>query len=149
MYVSSTLPEIKSKYIDTGKVYYVFKDFPVVSNHPQAALAAQAAECAGDQNSYWQMHEALFDEPSEWDTTPEAAKEAFYRYADTLKLDADTLMRCVEQGYHADEVERDNQEAIRLGLTGTPAFIVNGRLMSGARPTEQFIQVFDRELSQR
>jgi len=120
-----------------------------VSNHPQAALAAQAAECAGDQNSYWQMHEALFNEPSEWDTTPEDAKQAFYRYAGTLKLDADALLQCVEQGTHADEVERDNQEAIGLGLTGTPSFIINGRLMSGARPTEQFIQVFERELSQR
>lgn len=95
------------------------------------------------------MHETLFAEPSEWDTTAEDAKEAFYRYAEVLELDADALLQCVEQGTHADEVERDSQEAIRLGLTGTPSFIINGRLMSGARPTEQFIQVFDRELSQR
>lgn len=149
MYVGSTLPEIKSKYIDTGKVYYVFKDFPIVSSHPQAALAAQAAECAGDQNSYWEMHGALFAEPSEWDTTPEAAKDTFRRYAETLALDADALMQCVDQEQYAAEVERDTQEAIRLGLNGTPAFIINGKLMSGARPTEQFIQVFDRELSQR
>jgi protein-disulfide isomerase len=149
LYVGSTLPEIKSRYIDSGKVYYVFKDLPILSNHPQAGLAAQAAECAGDQNAYWEMHGALFAEPSEWDTTADEAKAAFRRYATALNLNADALLECVEQGRYAEEVDGDIREAIRLGLNGTPAFIINGRLLSGARPTEQFIQVLDRELSER
>ena len=149
MYVSSTFPELKTKYIDTGKVYYVFKDFPIVQLHPQAELAAQAAECAGDQGQYWQMHGQLFAEPSEWDTTPEAAQESFRRYAAALGLDSAELLHCIDQGRYADEVQRDMTEGRTLGLTGTPAFIINGKLLSGARPTEQFIRVLDRELSAR
>lgn len=95
------------------------------------------------------MHGKLFAEPSEWDTTPELAKEAFWRYAEVLQLDPDALIQCIDQGRYADEVERDTNEAIRLGLNGTPAFIINGKLMTGARPIEQFIQVIDRELRQR
>jgi protein-disulfide isomerase len=146
LYVSSTFPQIKEKYIDTGQVYYVYKDFPVVSSHPQAALAAQAAECAGEQNSYWQMHGKLFAEPSEWDTTPEEAKAAFQRYAEAIQIDPAELMQCVDQQRYADEVNLDAKDAARLGLNGTPAFIINGKLMTGARPSEHFIQVIDREL---
>jgi protein-disulfide isomerase len=92
------------------------------------------------------MHGKLFAEPSEWDTTPEEAKAAFSRYAEVLQLDPAALMQCVEQERFAEEVARDSREAMRLGLNATPAFIINGKLMTGARPTEQFIQVLDREL---
>ena len=92
------------------------------------------------------MHSALFAQPSEWDTTPEEARAAFGRYAEALQLDPAELMQCLDQQRFADEVARDAREATRLGLNGTPAFIINGKLMSGARPTEHFIQVLDREL---
>ena len=149
MYVSSTFPEVKAKYIDTGSVYYVFKDFPIVQRHPQAELAAQAAECAGDQGQYWALHEQLFAAPQEWDTTADAAQAAFRRYAETLALDPAELEQCVTQGQHAAEVQQDSAEAQALGLTGTPAFIINGKLLSGAAPTEHFIALLNRELQQR
>lgn len=148
MYVGSTFPEIKARYIDTGKLYYVFKDLPILSNHPQAGLAAQAAECAGAQGKYWEMHGKLFAQPQEWDTTSTAARTQFERYADVIGADAVELSRCIDEGRFFDEVRFDIAEATGLGLTGTPAFLINGKLLSGARPPEQFIQVLDRELSQ-
>jgi len=121
----------------------------VLSNHPQAGLAAQAAECAGDQGQYWTMHGKLFATPSEWDTTSEAALVSFRRYAEVIGIDATVLEQCITEGVYAPEVQRDFEEARLLGLTGTPAFIINGRLLSGAHPVEQFIQILDRELAEQ
>jgi protein-disulfide isomerase len=127
-------------------VYYVFKDFPIVALHPQAGLAAQAAECAGEQGGYWSMHSRLFEQPDEWSSGPEQALSAFLGYAEELQLDSATFDQCLQAGDYADEVGRDVREAQMLGLSGTPAFIINGKLLSGARPAEQFLQVLDREL---
>lgn len=140
------MPQIKAKYIDTGKVYYVYKDFPILTTHPQAEYAAQAAECAGDQNKYWAMHDQLFARPGEWDTTTRVALDAFNRYADAIGLDRVAFQQCLTDGRYRTEVQRDFNEGRRLGITGTPSFIINGKLLSGARPFEQFEQVLDQEL---
>jgi protein-disulfide isomerase len=130
-------------------VYYVYKDFPIVNNHPQAALAAEAAECAGDQDKYWDMHDQLFAQPEEWDTTPEDARSSFRRYAEVLALNADDLLRCVDEGRYREEVQADFDEAVGLGLNGTPAFIINGKLLVGAQPAEVFVEVLDQELARQ
>jgi len=137
---------IKEQYIDTGKVYYVYKDFPLVSLHPQAGLAAQAAECAGDQGRYWKLHHKLFDNPQAWDTSSDEAIRSFRRYAEQLGIDGIEMEQCLVQGRYADAVQRNFDEGRRLGITGTPAFIINGKLLAGAHPTEVFTKVLDREL---
>lgn len=147
MYAGAALPELKKRYIDTGQVYYVYKDFPIVELHPQATLAAQAAECAGEQDKYWDMHNALFANAEAWDTTQEAARAGFRSYAEAIGMDVAAFERCISEGTYADEVQRDYEEARSLGLQGTPAFIINGKLLSGARPIEQFVQVLDQELA--
>ncbi len=95
------------------------------------------------------MHSKLFEKPDDWSSDAENAQAAFVAYADELELDTARLGQCVQQGEYASEVTRDAREAQMLGLTGTPAFIINGKLLSGARPTEQFLQVLDRELEGR
>lgn len=127
-------------------MYYVFKDFPIVELHPQAQLAAQAAECAGDQGKYWDMHAMLFANAQQWDTTPDVAQQQFQSYAQALTMDLPAFEQCMAQQTYAAEVQADFNEARSLGLQGTPAFIINGKLLSGARPIEQFVQVLDREL---
>jgi len=146
LYGVSGFPEIKRRFVDTGRLYYVFKDFPVVELHPQAMLAAQAAECAGEQGRYWEYHNQLFADPSEWEAGPQAALDTFGRYADVLELDAEALRTCVSDGRYAQEVGADYAEARALGLTGTPAFIINGKLLSGARAPEQFVLLLEREV---
>lgn len=142
--------ELKTQYIDTGKVYYVFKDFPIPELHPQANLAAEAAECAGAQGSYWTMHDQLFREPSEWDgSSAETAEANFQRYAEQLGLNGATFEQCMASDQFVAEIRRDYNEARDLGLTGTPAFVINGKLLSGARPFEQFRNVLDRQLAER
>jgi len=148
-YTTSTFPTIKEQYIDTGKVFYVYKDLPIVDNHPQAAFAAEAAECAGEQGQYWPMHEQLFAEPEAWDTTAEAARASFERYAGELGMNNAELLACFDEGRYRDEVQADLEEARQFGLSGTPSFVINGKLLVGAYPTEDFVRIVDRELNGR
>jgi protein-disulfide isomerase len=128
-------------------VYYVFKDYPIKELHPQAEIASQAAECAGAQGKYWEMHAALFENSAEWDTTEEVARSTMSRYATDLALETGQFTGCMEPGSSAGaNVEANMAEGRRLGLNGTPAFVVNGKLLSGAQPLDVFQRVFDREL---
>lgn len=147
-YSTTTFSQIKKEYIDTGKVYYVFKDYPIKQLHPQAELASQAAECAGEQGKYWEMHETLFSNPQEWDTTEPAAREAMTKYAGDLQLDSTKFAACMEPGATArSDVEANMAEGRHLNLTGTPSFVINGKLLAGAQPLDVFQRVFDRELA--
>jgi protein-disulfide isomerase len=145
LYHQSVFPTIKEQYIDTGKVYYVYKDYPVVSF--QGALAAQAAECAGEQGRYWEMHDRLFDNPPQWNDSEEAAITAFRSYAEAIDADADVLAQCVSEGRYESDVQGDYEEGAALRLRGTPAFFIDGALLSGAQPLEVFVQALDERLA--
>jgi protein-disulfide isomerase len=145
-YKEETFPRIKEAYIDTGLMRYVFKDFPL-SFHAQAHSAAQAARCAGDQGDYWGMHNLLFLNQAAWSNA--AALQTFQDYAGQLGLDAASLASCLEEEMHAAAVDQDLQEGLSLGVTGTPAFFVGDRFISGAQPYEVFQQAIESALSAR
>lgn len=145
LYALATFPRLKADYIDTGKVYYVYKHLPLVSR--QGEMAAQAAECAGEQGGFWDMHNQLFIDPAEWNGSDEQARAAFRRYADALALDATALEACLVSERHTAQVARDFNEAQALRLSGTPAFFINGKLLIGAQPIEVFVEVLDAELA--
>jgi protein-disulfide isomerase len=141
-----TLPQLKERYIDTGKVRYVFRDFPLDSIHPQAKAAAVAAHCAGKQGSYWQMHDALFT------NQPRLGPPLYAELAGTLKLDARTFQACLEAKDSAKEVDDDQAYGESIGVQGTPHFfigrlkdgqIVDVKRLSGAQPLPAFTQVID------
>ncbi|GAC1353471.1 MAG: hypothetical protein NVSMB42_08870 [Herpetosiphon sp.] len=134
-------------FIDSGKVYYVLKDFPVTELHPQAILAAEAAECSGEQGKYMPMHALLFENQSGWDSTTAAATAAFRQYAEKLSLDASRFGRCMEEHRYEAKVRRDMAEGKRLGTSGTPTFLINGKLLVGAAPTEHFVNAINNELA--
>ncbi len=142
-----TMPQLLKDYIDTGKVKYVFMDFPLDSIHPQARKAAEAAECAGAQDKYWEMHDKLFGDQATWNGNDKAV-DVFKKYAADLKLDATAFDKCLDEGKFAAEVEADEQEGLAAGVTGTPAFFINGRYLSGAQPFEVFQQIIDSLLAQ-
>lgn len=132
----NTFPELRKQYIETGKVYYVYKDLPVVSAHGD--LAAQAALCAGEQGNYWGMHHQLAIDTEDWNIGADGARAAFRRYAQTLQLDAAALDRCVVSEQYAPEVQLDTDSALRLGIRSTPIFIINDKVLIGTRPFETF-----------
>lgn len=145
-YKEETFPRIKEAYIDTGLMRYIFKDFPL-SFHAQAHSAAQAARCAGDQGDYWGMHNLLFADQAGWSNA--AALQTFQNYAGQLGLDVASLASCLEGEVHAAAVDRDLQEGLSLGVTGTPAFFVGDRFISGAQPYEVFQQAIESALTVR
>lgn len=132
-----TYPQIKAEYIDTGKVRYVFMDFPLSSIHPQAQLASEAARCAGDQNAYVEMHNTLFARQDAWNGREDAAT-VFTGFAEELELDAATFAACLENRDHEAAVLANLEQGISLGVDGTPAFFINGNFISGAQPYDVF-----------
>lgn len=134
-----TLPALKENFIDTGKVHYVIKDFPLTSIHPQAVKAAEAARCAGEQDAYLGMHDALFERQAEWSGNPDAAN-VFTSFATELDLDTDAFSECLNSGKMETAVLANMNEGMSFGVTGTPAFFINGILVSGALPFESFEQ---------
>jgi protein-disulfide isomerase len=134
-----TLPLLMENFVNTGKVYYVIRDFPLTSIHPQAVEAAEAARCAGKQGAYEEMHDLLFSRQAEW-AGNENATAVFTGYAEGLGLDMDSFSQCLESGEMETAVLADMNEGASFGVSGTPAFFINGILVSGALPYESFEQ---------
>lgn len=139
---TETYPQLLQQYVDTGIVRYVFKDFPLISIHPQAEMAAEAARCAGEQNAFLEMHDALFANQSEWNGRANAAA-LFAEYAVEIGLEPTPFNECLESRRHRDAVQADLNEGIALGVRGTPTFFINGYYLSGAQPMGQFVQAIE------
>jgi len=135
----ATLKQLLERY--PGKVKLVYRDFPLDGLHPQARRAAEAARCAHDQGKFWEYHDLLFSH------FPQANPDDLKGYAGQAGLDLMKFERCLSGGVHKATVQRDIDEATRLGVTGTPAFFVNGRPLSGAQPLESFVRLIEEELA--
>ena len=134
-----TLKQVLERY--PGKVRLAYRDFPLDSIHPQARRAAEAARCAQDQGKFWEYHDVLFTQ------SPQLALEDLRRYAGQVGLDVTKFDSCLAAGVHKAALQRDLDEGNRLGITGTPAFFINGRTLSGAQPLEAFTRLIEEELA--
>lgn len=142
---AQTFPLLQKNYIETGIVRYVFKDFPLTSIHPQAVKAAEAARCAreaGGDGAYWEMHDRLFDGQDAWSGNPEYLA-IFEGYAADLELDQGDFQACLDSERHVDAVTADLEEGAGFGVSGTPAFFVNGQPLQGAQPYDVFVQLIE------
>jgi protein-disulfide isomerase len=133
------LIQVLEKY--RGKVNLVYRDFPLDMIHPQARRAAEAARCAHEQRKFWDYHDVLFTQ------APRLAPDDLKRYAREVSLDADKFDACLSSGMHKAGVQRDIDEGTRLGVTGTPAFYINGRPLQGYQPLQAFARVIDEGLA--
>ncbi len=137
--VLPTLAQLEAKYGD--KIKLVFRDFPIESLHPGATKAHEAARCANEQGKFWAYHDKLFDSP------PKSSPEMFRELAKEIGLNANGFETCVNSGKYQAAIKEDIAEGNRVGVTGTPAFFINGRIISGAQPLEAFARIIDDELS--
>lgn len=144
MVATLTLPQVMERYVDTGKVRFVFYDFPL---HPESMPAAEAARCAGDQGAFWEMSKLLFTRVREWRTESNPVNE-FGDFAKQLGLDGKRLEDCVESGQHRETVLKSQLRARQLGLSGTPTFIINGR-RAGTMGFDQMAQIIEAELAKQ
>ena len=123
-----------------GKIRLVYRDYPLPS-HTLAPKAAEAAHCAGDQGKYWEMHGKLFAAMPKLEVTDLKA------YARELSLDAGRFDKCLESGEKTKVVTDHAKAGEEAGVRGTPAFFINGRLISGAQPLAAFTAIIDAELA--
>jgi len=130
------------KVLDTykGKVRLVYRDFPLPF-HDKAQKASEAALCAGDQGKYWERHETLFANQQALEVTQ------LKDHAKGLGLDAGKFDKCLDNSEKAKAVEASKKAGEEAGVSGTPAFFINGRMLSGAQPFEKFKEVIDTELA--
>jgi protein-disulfide isomerase len=137
--VIPTLAQLESKYGE--KIKLVFRDFPIENLHPGATKAHEAARCANEQGKFWTYHDKLFAAP------PKSSPEIFKALAKEVGLDVASFENCFDGGKYQTDIKKDIEEGNRVGVTGTPAFFINGRLVSGAQPLEAFSRIIDDELA--
>ena len=133
----STVDELVAKY--KGKLRLVHRDFPL-DGHPRALPAARAARCANEQDRFWEYHHGLLT--GSGDFSDQDLKDR----ARSLGLDAAKFETCLQSPRHDAEIRASIEDGARVGVSGTPAFFINGRMLFGARPIEQFQEVIDAEL---
>lgn len=144
-FFSESLPLIIENFVDAGKVKFVYRDFPLESIHPFAMKAAQAANCARDQDKYWEYHDLLFENQAVW--TNENMEDIFKSYSSSLGLDEGQFSECVDSGKYESEILKDIQDGLDAGVNyATPTFYINGIIVVGAQPYEVFKQVIESEL---
>ncbi|HVO21816.1 MAG TPA: thioredoxin domain-containing protein [Anaeromyxobacter sp.] len=125
-----------------GKIRLVYRDFPLPI-HPLAPKAAEASQCAQDQGKYWEMHDKLFAVDGKLEV------DNLKKYAREVGLDGDKFDKCLDSGDKAKVVAEHHKAGEDVGVTGTPAFFVNGRLISGAQPLDEFKKLVDAELAKK
>ena len=135
--VFPTVQRIRKEYAD--RIKYVFKDFPL-SFHSHAQKAHEAAYCAGDQNKYFEYNEKLFENQQGLEV------KNLKKYAGELQLNTEAFTACLDSGKYALRVQQNAKQGAEAGVSGTPAFFINGILLSGAQPYEQFKQIIESEL---
>ncbi len=139
--VQPTLAELQTRFGD--KVKLVHKDYPIDQLHPQARKGHEAARCAAEQGKFWAYNDLLYA------NAPKAGPEQLKEFAREAGLDLATFDGCLASGKHREAIEKDIDEGTRAGVTGTPAFFINGRMLSGAQPLERFVQIIEAELARK
>jgi len=146
-----TLDQILSSY--EGKVRFVYRDFPISSIHEWAQKAAEAGECADEQGQFWPYHDLIFANQTALNQQLEAeglngAVGTFKDYAGQLGLDTSAFNDCLDSGKYAQEIQKDYNDGVAAGVTGTPGFFINGQELIGAQPFAAFQQAIDAALQQ-
>ena len=136
--VQPTLTQLLAKYPNDVKL--VYKHMPLDQLHPHARRAAQASWCAQQQGRFWEYHDALYA------GAPDGSEPALAAVAERVGLDTAKYQQCMASDEAARQVQTHVEEGARYGVTGTPAFFINGRFLNGAVPLETFVQVVEEEL---
>lgn len=132
-------PDVKTRLIQTGRVRWRYRDFPL--EFPFSRLAMHAAACADDQGRFLEYHERIYAGFSEW--TRGGAEGAFRRYAQALGLDVSAYDECMRSARHAGRIQASQNEGAQLGVHSTPTFLIGGRLYPGVLGYDQLRRLVD------
>ncbi len=128
---SETEPQLIEEYVNTGKVYFEYRSFPILG--PESFTAAEGAYCAGDQGKFWEFHDTLF---TNWtgENVGDFTKEKLIKYAEALRLDMREFKSCLGEEKYKGRVEQDKAQGEADGVHATPTFFINGVKVEGAQP---------------
>jgi protein-disulfide isomerase len=141
-FAEETFPTIERSYIATGKVRWIFINFPLTDIHSHAAAAAELGLCAAKQNGFWRVHDLLFQYQEAWAPLKEPGP-FFVSLADSAGLSKPALLSCLEAPETLQAVQADAEGASRSGAGSTPTFYIEGGLLEGAVPLPVFRGVLD------
>jgi len=135
----NVLPQLEKEYISTGKVKFVYKDFPVADKHPEAQKAAEAARCAGEQGKFWEYHDVLYANKKI------LSNENYHKWADELKL-SNEFDTCLDNNEMAKKVKEDYSYGLKLSVDRTPTVFVNGVAIRGLVTYQEYKDVIEKAL---
>ena len=138
----TTFPDLDREYIATGKVRWVFINFPLTMIHPNAAAAAEVAMCAARNGKFWEVHDLLFRNQATWAPLTEPGAY-FLTLADSAAIAVEPFRKCLADRETLQEIASDAKGASQSGASSTPSFYIEGGLLPGAQPVEVFRQILD------
>lgn len=137
-----TLPLLEAEYVRTGKVRYVFINFPITELHPNAVPAAELGLCAARQGKFWDLHHLLFENQSTWAKLENPASRLL-EIAEEAGVDRAKAVECLQDQDIRGAVAFEAQGSARSGANATPSFYIEGGLLVGAQPIEVFRSILD------
>lgn len=135
-------PQVKRQLIETGRVRWRYRDFPLDQIHPYARLAAHSAACAEDQGKFWEQHRLIYEGQSEWAPAGNPVP-LFQRYAQTAGLEMAAYNACMDATKYAGRIQASHNEAVRMNVNVTPTFLIAGRLYPGGMNSDQLKRLVD------
>lgn len=142
LFASDTWPSVQREYIDAGRIYWRYIPF-VMGSFRNSSEATRAAECAGEQNAFFGMHDRLYSQRRTWMASNEPQR-VFAEYASALGLDRALFDHCYANNRRGSRIAANNALAQQLGVRGTPTFFINGQRAVGAIPIDVFREVMKR-----
>ena len=140
-----TVKQVLAEY--EGKVQFVFRNFPLPM-HKNAQIAAQAAEAAGEQGKFYEMHDLLYTNQGEWENSSKPL-DIYIKYAKELKLDEEKFKKAVESNKFKTKIENDVKDGYAVGVNATPTFFINGVKQEGGIQYQQFKEQIDEQLNKK
>lgn len=137
-----TFPILEKEYIETGKVRWIFINYPLTTIHPNAVAAAELAMCAGREGKFWPAHDLLFLRQEVWAPLKNPAP-FLTSLIDSLKLPKAKVSECLQKAETRDEIRKDAEGSVKAGATSTPAFYIEGGMMSGSWPVGVWRPILD------
>lgn len=146
-WADNTFPQLKSDYIDTGKVKFYFRNYEFLG--PASVIAGNAIECANEQGKFWDLHDYLYkNQPDESDTSM-FTTDKLSNIAGTLGMDTNQFSSCLSANKDNDAVSKDLADGQKAGVNGTPTFFINGTSLVGAQPYSAIKTIIDQELAKQ
>ena len=139
-FFAQTEPQIDKAYLQSGKVRFGYFDFAFLGQ--ESSWAAEAAECAADQNKFWEYHDMLYSSQS-GENQGAFNKDNLKKFAEDLELDTNAFNKCFDSGKYTQLIQGDSNTASSIGVRSTPTFLINGQPLIGAQPFEAFQRVID------